>query len=94
MAVEGGGVRPPYMLASGGLFDGPTPAIIGEAGREAVIPLDRPLSQINPSVRGMAAALRGGGTTFESGSIILQYAGRDPYRAAEAFLDGIAQEIA
>lgn len=45
--------------AAGGLFNRATPMIIGEAGREALIPLDRPLSQVDPSVRDMAATLRG-----------------------------------
>lgn len=46
-------------LAAGGLVFGPTTALIGEAGPEAVIPLTRPLSQVDPSVRDMAAQLRG-----------------------------------
>jgi len=45
--------------AEGGVYASPTPKIIGEAGREAVIPLDRPLSLVDPSVRAMAALLRG-----------------------------------
>lgn len=45
--------------AEGGIYAAPTPKIIGEAGREAVIPLDRPLSLVDPSVRNMAALLRG-----------------------------------
>jgi hypothetical protein len=49
------------IFASGGIAAGPTRAIIGEAGPEAVIPLTRPLAQIDPSVRGMAAMLRGQG---------------------------------
>ena len=46
-------------FAKGGIVSGPTPALIGEAGAEAVIPLTRPLSQVDPSVRGMAAMIRG-----------------------------------
>lgn len=46
-------------LAAGGIVAGPTHALIGEAGPEAVVPLNRPLSMIDPSVRGMAALLRG-----------------------------------
>ena len=45
--------------AAGGMFTRPTPMVIGEAGREALIPLDRPLNQIDPSVREMASVLRG-----------------------------------
>jgi hypothetical protein len=35
-------------FASGGVVYGPTRALIGEAGREAVIPLDRPLNMVDP----------------------------------------------
>lgn len=81
-------------FAAGGMVNSATVGLIGEAGREAVIPLDRPLSQIDPSVRDMAAALRGGrGAHFEAGSIILQYAGQDPMRAAESFLDGLVESL-
>lgn len=37
----GGGGRGPLMMAEGGIVTGPVNAIIGEAGPEAVIPLDR-----------------------------------------------------
>lgn len=50
----------PY-LARGGVFDRAQVALIGEAGREAVVPLDRPLSQVDPSVRELAAFARGMG---------------------------------
>jgi hypothetical protein len=48
-------------FASGGIATTATRAIVGEAGPEAVIPLTRPLSQVDPSVRAMAAMLRGQG---------------------------------
>jgi phage-related protein len=56
-------------FAAGGITTGPS--IVGEAGPEMVIPLTRPISQIDPSVRAIAAMLRGqnsdqvitGGTT-------------------------------
>jgi phage-related protein len=57
-----GGIKLPWM-ASGGIARGPMIAGIGEAGPEAVIPLTRPLSQVDPSVRQMAAMLRGQSTT-------------------------------
>jgi len=47
------------LTGGGGIFLGAQQRIIGEAGREAVIPLDRPLGSIDPSVREMAATLRG-----------------------------------
>jgi hypothetical protein len=59
-------------MAEGGVVTRPTRAMIGEAGPEAVIPLARPLSLVDPSVRGMAAMLRGGpgsvSTTNQSSS--------------------------
>jgi phage-related protein len=46
-------------FAAGGITTGPS--IVGEAGPEMVIPLTRPLSQVDPSVRAIAAMLRGQG---------------------------------
>jgi hypothetical protein len=48
------------LFAAGGITTGPS--IAGEAGPEMIIPLTRPLSQIDPSVRAIAAMLRGQGT--------------------------------
>lgn len=45
--------------ASGGLFNGAQARIIGEAGPEAVVPLDRPLSQVDPAVRLLSAIAQG-----------------------------------
>ncbi len=59
-------------FAKGGIVTGPTAALIGEAGAEAVIPLHKPLSQIDPAVRGMAALVRGenqGGYAAQGGSV-------------------------
>lgn len=47
-------------FAAGGITNGPS--IAGEAGPEMVIPLTRPLSQIDPSVRQIAAMIRGQST--------------------------------
>ena len=57
--------------ASGMVVTGPTNAIIGEAGPEAVIPLTRPLGQIDPSVRAMAALLRGQGKSLGGGGRVM-----------------------
>jgi phage-related protein len=57
--------------ATGSIVYGPRVVGVGEAGPEAIIPLTRPLSQIDPSVRGMAAMLRGqsgqGGGAYQAG---------------------------
>lgn len=50
---------PREALASGRMVYGPTSALIGEAGPEAVVPLNRPLSQVDPSVRELAAFAQG-----------------------------------
>lgn len=57
-------------LAAGSVLTAPTLAVVGEAGREAVVPLDRPYSQIDPSVRDMARLIRGdaGATVVAGGS--------------------------
>ncbi|HQW88311.1 MAG TPA: hypothetical protein PK478_00585 [Nitrospira sp.] len=46
-------------FARGGVVFGPTNALIGEAGREAVVPLDRPLNMVDPSVRWLSAIAQG-----------------------------------
>jgi len=50
-------------LAEGGIVTGPTPAMIGEAGPEAVIPLDR----LNELVGGGAAMAGASGGTVQGG---------------------------
>lgn len=46
-------------LASGGVVFGPRHVVIGEAGPEAVVPLARPLSMVDPAVRELAAFAQG-----------------------------------
>lgn len=52
-----------YTYATGGILDKPTwlryNALAGEAGPEAVVPLNRPLSQVDPSVRWLSAIAQG-----------------------------------
>jgi hypothetical protein len=65
-----------FGAASGGILDSPTfvrrNVIAGEAGREAIVPLDRPLSQVDPSVRALAAVAQGMDrvTRLGAGSVI------------------------
>jgi hypothetical protein len=49
----------PPKTASGGIFSGAQTRVIGEAGAEAVVPLDRPLNMVDPSVRWLAAYAQG-----------------------------------
>jgi polyhydroxyalkanoate synthesis regulator phasin len=46
-------------MATGGTVFGPTRALIGEAGPEAVVPLRRNLNQVDPSVRALSAIAQG-----------------------------------
>lgn len=91
--------------ASGALLTGPTFGLAGEAGPEAIVPLNRPLSQVDPAVRGLSAiaqgkatvAPSGGGTgggnvIFEAGSIVSPYA--DPALVAQQAADKVAEKIA
>lgn len=52
-------LNPNYQTATGGLFSGGQWRVIGEAGPEAVVPLDRPLSAVDPSVRWLSAIAQG-----------------------------------
>jgi len=58
---------------AGALITHPMNMNVGERGlREALIPLDLPLSRVNPNVRGMAEQLRGEGGTVSAGTILRQ----------------------
>jgi hypothetical protein len=46
-------------LASGGIVSGAQTRLIGEAGPEAVVPLNRPLNMVDPSVRWLSAIAQG-----------------------------------
>lgn len=99
-------ITPP--TATGGTFAGPQKRLIGEAGPEAVVPLRRPLSQVDPSVRWLSAIAQGigspmasggiGGTpsrsvVFEAGSIVVQGV-LDPRDAALEVADAVAERVA
>jgi hypothetical protein len=95
-------------MASGGVLTGPRNIVAGEAGPEAIVPLNRPLSQVDPSVRALSAIAQGLSSTphLASGGVALPGGGqttimpgafqintRDPYRAAIEVLDGIAEGV-
>jgi hypothetical protein len=81
-------------FAAGTIANGPTPGIFGEAGREALVPLDRPLSLVDPSVRALSAFAQGlGGNntpTIAPGAIVVHTAVADPTLVASSVLDRIA----
>lgn len=56
-------------MASGGILNGPKRILAGEAGPEAIVPLRRALSQVDPSVRWMSAMLQGK-QAYGSGGIV------------------------
>lgn len=92
--------------AIGGSFSGAQTRIIAEDGPEAVVPLDRDLNQVHPSVRMLSAFAQGllpnlgvGGNdkpakqiNFHAGSIVVQGAD-DPYAAALEVVDAISELI-
>lgn len=95
----------PKPFAKGGTVYGPTSALIGEAGPEAVVPLNRPLSLVDPSVRWLSAIAQGK-TSFASGgiaggrslvimpgAIVVQAPNADPGLVAEAVLDRFAASV-
>lgn len=86
--------------ASGGVFSGAQTRIIAEAGPEAVVPLNRPLSQVDPSVRAISALLQGKGgglsglgsgggksVLVQPGAIVVQSNATDAIQLAEGILD-------
>lgn len=97
--------RPPWM-ASGGIEYGPRIVGVGEAGPEAIVPLSRPLSMVDPSVRALSAFAQGkmGPDTVtnstertvrvEKGAINVMVPNANPELVAESVLDRIAAEIA
>lgn len=104
------GISPPSWLpgfAAGGLVNGATKLIAGEAGPEAIVPLRRPLDQVDPSVRWLSAIAQGktekmasGGTvgtgrhvTVEEGAIVVQTQRADPAIIASQVLDRIAASL-
>jgi len=106
------GARTPGGLqayASGGTLYGPTTILAGEAGPEAIVPLNRPLSQVDESVRWLSAIAQGktatpamasGGTvgggkqvTISERAIVIEEAG-DPRRSAQEVLQRLAEQVA
>lgn len=99
-----GNINLPF-TASGGVFAGAQARIIGEAGPEAVVPLRRNLSLVDPSVRALSAFAQGkdpGGYVgdkanntkiVESGAIRIYTSNPDPYTTATAVLDRIVAKL-
>jgi phage-related protein len=56
--------------AVGGVFNQPQLRLFAEAGPEAVVPLDRPLSQVDPAVRMLSAIAQGKVPHMASGGVV------------------------
>lgn len=103
-ALNAGAAGAVPKTAIGGTFNGAQMRIIGEAGPEAVVPLNRPLSQVDPSVRALSAIAQGkfpltstGGKgksiVVEEGAIMVQVPNADPEQAASAVLDRLVANL-
>lgn len=87
--------------ATGGVVSGAQIVGVGEAGPEAIVPLNRPLSQVDPSVRWLSAIAQGlsvpssgrGGATIQSGAIQVITPYSDPALVANQVLDEIVANL-
>lgn len=85
-------------LAKGGTVFGSQIARVGETGPEAVVPLNRPLHQVDPSVRWLSAIAQGkggggGGTTIQSGAIQVVTPYSNPELVANRVLDDLVANL-
>lgn len=89
-------------FASGGIVNGAARRLTGEAGPEAIVPLNRPLSMVDPSVRALSAIAQGlsGGNAgpgkivnVEAGAIVIETAA-PPVQVASAVLDRLVANTA
>jgi DNA repair ATPase RecN len=94
-------------MASGGTLYGPTRILAGEAGPEAIVPLNRPLSQVDPSVRALSAFAQGlrpmasGGVVgggkqivIEAGAIVVEDRSGDPRRTGNEVFRRLIEDVA
>lgn len=103
----GGGGRGNLTAASGMLLTGPTRVLAGEAGPEAIVPLRRPLNQVDPAVRWLSAIAQGKAPAMANGGVVgggrsvtiepgaVQVIGSvDPRRTALEVVNRLAERIA
>ena len=57
-------------FASGGVLSGPRRILAGEAGPEAIVPLNRPLGSVDPSVRWLSAIAQGKVPAMANGGVV------------------------
>lgn len=88
-------------MASGGFANFAQNRLIGESGREAVVPLDRPLGQVDPAVRALSAFAQGkfGNTsnstskTIDASGWIIQTPTTDPTAVANEAINALIAKI-
>lgn len=56
--------------ANGRVVNGPTTLLTGEAGPEAIVPLNRPLGMVDPSVRALSAIAQGKAPAMGAGGVV------------------------
>lgn len=94
-------------MASGGVLHGPSHILAGEAGAEAIVPLDRPLHMVDKSVRALAAfaqgmqipnmasggVVTGQGRMFAEGAIVVNDRSGDSRRTAQETVNRIFERV-
>ena len=101
------GTKNATAMASGGTLYGPRHILAGEAGPEAIVPLNRPLNQVDPSVRWLSAIAQGkpamasGGVdgggrqvTVEPGAIVVEDRSGDSNRTANEVVRRLVERVA
>lgn len=87
--------RVPWPFATGGLVYQRTYSMLGEDGPEAVVPLDRPLSEVDPSVRWLSAIAQGqspapgGGKSIDVGGLTVVSPNADPRAVARETVNAL-----
>lgn len=84
--------------AAGGIVSAPVVSWVGEAGPEAIVPLNRPLNMVDPSVRALSAFAQGrtdnstgpGGKTIDVGGITVITPTENPIAVASEVIARMA----
>lgn len=102
--LGGGGRLAPRPMASGAILRGPERILAGEAGMEAIVPLQRPLHLVDPEVRDIAAYAQGkktadggpatSGGGLHIGSLIVEDRSGDSRRTANEVVTRIVEYAA
>lgn len=89
-------------MAAGGFANFAQRYQIGESGREAIVPLDRPLGQVDPAVRMLSAFAQGklgafngasNSKTIDASGWIIQSNSEDPRRVADEALNELSGAV-